>query len=203
MKIIFRTLLMAIAALTITATAFAQADAEGSKDYPGIARMPNTFLLTYGYLKFAAFDFPVATVHNQDKTQSVEGEKTFIRYKLKDGAERTSPLQKLRNYENAARAAGGQVVWDYINGAYSAQATLKLHQGSSEIWVYLNASTNDYELTIIARQAMAQPRIRPRKPRRHVPGQPSLSWNRPAAVIAARCGARCRPGGVLPRTGCR
>jgi outer membrane protein OmpA-like peptidoglycan-associated protein len=156
MKIISRTLLVAIAALSITSTVFAQADAEGSKDYPGIARMPNTFLQTYAHLQFDAFTFTVATVHNQDKTQSVEGEKTFIRYRVKDGAARTSPLQELRNYENAARAAGGQVVWDYINGDNNAQATLKLHQGSSEIWVYLNAYTNAYELTIIARQAMAQ-----------------------------------------------
>ncbi len=156
MKIIFRTLLVAIAALTIASTAFAQTDAEGSKDYPGIARMPNSFIMTYAYRKFDAFNFTVATVHNQDKTQSVEGEKTFIRYALKDGAQRTSPLQKVRNYENAARTAGGQVVWDYINGDNSAQATLKLHQGSSEIWVYLDASTNAYELTIVARQAMAQ-----------------------------------------------
>jgi outer membrane protein OmpA-like peptidoglycan-associated protein len=156
MKIIFRTLLVAIAALTIASTAFAQTDVEGSKDYPGIARMPNTFLQTYAHLQFDAFTFTVATVHNQDKTQSVEGEKTFIRYRVKDGAARTSPLQELRNYENAARAAGGQVVWDYINGDNNAQATLKLHQGSSEIWVYLNAYTNAYELTIIARQAMAQ-----------------------------------------------
>jgi len=156
MKIIFRTLLVAIAALTIASTTFAQADADGSKDYPGIARMPNTFLQTYAHLQFDAFTFTVATVHNQDKTQSVEGEKTFIRYRVKDGAARTSPLQELRNYENAARAAGGQVVWDYINGDNNAQATLKLHQGSSEIWVYLNAYTNAYELTIIARQAMAQ-----------------------------------------------
>ena len=156
MKLIFRTLLVALAAIAFTSTAFGQADAEGSKDFPGITRMPNTFLQSYNHLKFDAFKFPVATVHNQNQYKSIEGERYFIRYKIKDGAELTSPLQKIRNYENAAKASGGQVVWDTINGSNDAQATLKLHKGSSEIWVYLNAYTREYELNIIVVQAMAQ-----------------------------------------------
>jgi len=156
MKIIFRTLLLALAALTFASTAFGQADAEGSKDFPGISRMPNTWLQTYNHLQFDAFKFPIATVHNQYQYQSVEGERYFIRYKIKEGAEVTSPLQKIRNYENAAKAAGGQVVWDLMNGANGGEATLKLHKGSSEIWVYVNAYTRDYELNIVVVQAMAQ-----------------------------------------------
>jgi outer membrane protein OmpA-like peptidoglycan-associated protein len=156
MKLIFRTLLVALATIAFTSTAFGQADAEGSKDFPGITRMPNTFLQSYNHLKFDAFKFPVATVHNQNQYKSIEGERYFIRYKIKDGAELTSPLQKIRNYENAAKASGGQVVWDTINGSNDAQATLKLHKGSSEIWVYLNAYTREYELNIIVVQAMAQ-----------------------------------------------
>jgi outer membrane protein OmpA-like peptidoglycan-associated protein len=156
MKVIFRTLLVALAALTIASTAFGQADVDGSKDYPGISRMPNTWLQTYNHLKFDAFKFPVATVHNQTQYQSVEGERYFIRYNVKTGFERTSALQEIRNYENAAKAAGGQVVWDIIDGAGNAEATMKLHKGSSEIWVYLNAYTGQYELNIIEKQAMAQ-----------------------------------------------
>jgi len=156
MKVIFRTLLLALAALTIASTAFAQADADGSKDYPGISRMPNTWLQTYNHLKFDAFKFPIATVHNQNQYQSVEGERYFIRYNVKQGFERTSALQEVRNYENAAKAAGGQVVWDLIDGAGNVEATMKLHKGSSEIWVYLNAYTGQYELNIVEKQAMAQ-----------------------------------------------
>ena len=156
MKLISRTLIVALTTLAIASTAFGQADAEGSKDFPGITRMPNTFLQSYNHLKFDAFKFPVATVHNQNQYKSIEGERYFIRYKIKDGAELTSPLQKIRNYENAAKASGGQVVWDTINGSNDAQATLKLHKGSSEIWVYLNAYTREYELNIIVVQAMAQ-----------------------------------------------
>jgi outer membrane protein OmpA-like peptidoglycan-associated protein len=136
--------------------AFCQVDAPGSKDFPGITRMQNTFLQTYNHLKFDAFKFPVATVHNQNQYQSIEGERYFIRYKLKEGAERTSPLEKIRNYENAAKATGGQVVWDYINGTNQGEATLRLRKGGSEVWIYINAYVNEYSLDIIERQAMAQ-----------------------------------------------
>ena len=156
MKLISRTLIVALATLAIASTAFGQADAEGSKDFPGISRMPNTFLQTYNHLKFDAFKFPIATVHNQYQYKSIEGERYFIRYKIKEGAELTSPLQKIRNYENAAKASGGQVVWDLMNGSNGGEATFKLHKGSSEIWVYLNAYTRDYELNIVVVQAMAQ-----------------------------------------------
>jgi outer membrane protein OmpA-like peptidoglycan-associated protein len=151
-----RLALAVFAAVTITSTAFCQTDAAGSQDYPGISRMPNTFIQTYVYKQFEAFDFPIATVHNQDQKQHVEGQRYFIRYKLKAGVDRTSPLQKVRNYENAARATGGQVVWDHINGDNNSEATLKLHKGSTEIWIYLNAYTIEYELTIVEKQAMAQ-----------------------------------------------
>jgi outer membrane protein OmpA-like peptidoglycan-associated protein len=149
------TLLVLVAVLTVP-LAFAQTDAEGSKDYPGITRMPNTFLQTYNHLKYDAFKFPVATVHNQYQYQSVEGERYFIRYKVKEGGERTSPLQEIRNYENAARTAGGQVVWDFINGSNEGEATLKLHKSGSEVWIYVNAYAGEYSLDIIEKQAMTQ-----------------------------------------------
>ena len=136
--------------------ALCQSDQPGSKDYPGITRMPDTYLDTYRHLKFDAFDFPVATVNNQDKKQSVEGEKYYIRYVLKNGAERTSALQKIRNYENAARAAGGQVVWDHMNGSHDGEATLRLRKGASEVWVHVLAYTDDYALDIVEKQAMQQ-----------------------------------------------
>ena len=40
MKHIFRTLLVALAAVVIASTAFGQTDKPGSKDFPGVSRMP-------------------------------------------------------------------------------------------------------------------------------------------------------------------
>ena len=156
MKTGLHTLLVALAAIAIASTASAQNDQPGSKDFSGIARMPNTYISSYNYLKYDAFSFPVATVSNQEKKQSVEGERYFIRYNIKNGEERTSALQKIRNYENATKAAGGLVVWEHMNGTDNGELTLKLHKGTSEIWVYINAYINDYTLDIIVKQAMAQ-----------------------------------------------
>jgi len=155
-KLISRTLLVALAALTASSTALAQTDRPGSKDFPGISRMPNSYIQTYLYAKFDAYDFPVAATHGPVKKEHVEGEKYFIRYNVKEGFERTSPLQEIRNYENATKAAGGQVMWDAVSGGHDAQATLKLHKDSSEIWVYLSAFTGQCELNIVVKQAMAQ-----------------------------------------------
>jgi len=148
--------LLVIALAVVVPLAYGQADVAGSKDFPGISRMPDTYLNTYNHLKFDSFQFPIATVNNQEKKQTVEGERYFIRYKLKSGVEPTSPLQKVRNYENATKATGGQVVWEQIGRNGQAEATLRLRQGDSEVWVYLNAYTYDYAMDIIVRQAMAQ-----------------------------------------------
>jgi len=151
-----RSTLLVLTVVMTVPFALSQADQPGSKDYPGITRMPNTFIQTYNHLQFDAFNFTIATVNNRDKKQSVEGERYFIRYKLKDGAERTSPLQKIRNYENAAKASGGQVVWDSINGSNEGEVTLRLRKGASEVWVYINAYTSEYSLDIIEKGAMQQ-----------------------------------------------
>ena len=153
---IIRSTPFVLTVLMMVPLAFGQTDQPGSKDYPGITRMPNTFIQAYNHLKIDAFTFPIATVNNAEKKQSVEGERYFIRYKLKDGAERTSPLQKIRNYENAAKAAGGKVVWDAINGTNEGEATLRLQKGASETWVYINAYIYDYSLDIIEKEAMKQ-----------------------------------------------
>ena len=121
MNRIVRSASLVLIAVMSVSLAFSRTDKPGSKDHPGITRMPTTFLATYRYMQFDAFNFPVSD--NQDKKQSVEGEKYYIRHVLKNGAERTSPLQKLFNYENATKAAGGQLVWDHMNGSHDAQAT--------------------------------------------------------------------------------
>ena len=149
---LFFAVLFAATALPV----LAEQDLPGSKDFPGISRMPNTFIQSYNYSQFDTFAFPIAIVLNNDKTQSVEGKRTFLRYKINEGVERTSALQKIRNYENAAKSTGGTVVWDHIEGAGNARTTLKLRKGASEVWVYVNAYTAECELTIVEKEAMAQ-----------------------------------------------
>jgi OOP family OmpA-OmpF porin len=139
--------------MTVSLT-FAQTDMPGSKDYPGISRMPNTFILGYKYSQFDSFSFPV-TENNREKQQAVEGKLYFFHYKIKDGVTPGSALETIRNYQNAARSAGGQILYEYTAGI-NRRTTVRLRKGSAEIWLYLNAYTVDYEMTIVEKQLMEQ-----------------------------------------------
>jgi OmpA-OmpF porin, OOP family len=157
MKLFFRSLLVAQAAIVLTSTAFAadpQVDREGYKDFPGITRVPGFILREYGdcvETAFDAHDFWV-TQNGKDVQESVEGHKFWYRYRLKAGLPQPSVLQIMRNYQNAARSAGGQVLIDK-NGF----TTIRLNKGGKEVWLEVHTNAGyEYDLTIIEKEAMKQ-----------------------------------------------
>jgi outer membrane protein OmpA-like peptidoglycan-associated protein len=157
MKLISRTLLAALAALTIASTAIAfgeDKDYAGCKDHPGISRVPGFFLRESGECTETAFDahnFWV-TENGKDTKKSVEGHMYYYRYRLKQGLPFSSPLQVIRNYQNAARAVGGKILFDN-----SRVTTIRLTKDDKELWLdvapYQGA---EYDLTIIEKEAMKQ-----------------------------------------------
>ncbi|HXN48230.1 MAG TPA: OmpA family protein, partial [Bryobacteraceae bacterium] len=157
MKLFFRSLLVAQAAIVLTSTAFAadpQVDREGYKDFPGITRVPGFILREYGdcvETAFDAHDFWV-TQNGKDVQESVEGHKFWYRYRLKAGLPQPSVLQIMRNYQNAARSAGGQVLIDK-NGF----TTIRLNKGGKEVWLEVHTNAGyEYDLTIIEKEPMKQ-----------------------------------------------
>ena len=154
MKLAFRTLLVAIAAFVITSTAFAQEDVAGSRDYPGISRMPGYYIYEYTELPFDTFTFTVKEA-GKTKEQPVEGHRYDFRYNLRDNATMPSPVQILRNYQNAARSIGGQVLFD--NGE---DTTIRLKKDGKEAWLYVGTTNIPsgmfIRMTIIEKQAMQQ-----------------------------------------------
>ncbi len=157
MKFIFRTLLVAFAALTLFSTASAwgqQVDRAGYKDYPGIPRVPGFILREYGDCVETAFDAYKFWVKENGKNvqQSEEGHKYFFRYRLIQGQTPPSPLQIHRNYQNAARSAGGKVLIDE-NG----YTTILLNKGGKELWMEIHTTESGvYDLTIIEKEPMKQ-----------------------------------------------
>ena len=157
MKPISRTVLAALAAIAITSTAFAadpQVDRAGYKDYPGIPRLPGFILREIGdcvETAFDAHDFWV-TKDGKDVKQPVEGHMYWYRYRLKQGLPQLSVLQIMRNYQNAARSTGGQVLIDK-NGF----TTIRLNKGGKELWLEIHTNVGyEYDLTIIEKEAMKQ-----------------------------------------------
>lgn len=156
-------------------------DKEGCKDHPLFNRMPNFEIYGCASVDFDAVDFAKPGLKQWDKPenyQSIEGKVFNISYKLKEGASPASALQIIRNFQNAAKAAGGTVLGDFVNpfaaeltqntqrfmvdspGAtsYTRYTNLKFTKGNSEYWVNVAASDDyhDYNLVIVERQAMAQ-----------------------------------------------
>lgn len=153
-RTIFFTLL---GALTLAPPAFCQDDAEGSKDYPAITRMPGYYIGEYHDVQFDSFNFKVAKDKDtgDTKEQTIEGRMIKINYYLKEGVQETSALQVVRNFQNAARAAGAQILLD-DRGDNWHDTTWRMKRDGKEVWVLLEARSDAHVLTIVERQAMKQ-----------------------------------------------
>ncbi len=141
----------AAALLLLAAPAAAQQDVKGAVDHPAFTRMPGFAIRQYTQAPFDSYEFPVG----ERQKQTVEGRYTKIWYQAARGTTPPSPLQIVRNLEEAARRAGGTVVWE--NG--KTQATMKMRHQGNELWAYVVApigGIQNYTLHIVERQAMKQ-----------------------------------------------
>jgi OOP family OmpA-OmpF porin len=168
--------------LLISGPAAAQ-DKEGCKDHPLFSRMPNFQIYDCKSVEFDAVDFAKPGLKQWDTSkaddyQSVEGRIFSVSYKLKDGAPPSSALQIVRNFQNAAKAAGGIVLGDFASPfaaglkeniqkymvdspggtSYTRYTNLKFTKGQSEYWVNVAASDeyHDYNIVVVERQQMTQ-----------------------------------------------
>jgi len=145
---------LALLLAVVAVPASAQTDKPGSQDYPGISRMPDTYISDYNYSKFDSYSFPTGRGTASER-KTVEGKKYFLHYKLKTGAETGSALETVRNYQNAARAKGGEVLFEDIRGN-AGQTTIRMKKDASEVWIFVQAWIVDYELFIIETKPMEQ-----------------------------------------------
>ena len=145
-------LLVLFVLLILPLIVFADAqDKEGSKDPPLFNRMPGYYIYRYDDIQFDSYQFPVGP----GKTQAVEGHHYYYIYYPKDGIKQPSPLQIARNYINAIKAIGGQLVYNFHDP--DEDDVMKVVKNGMETWAYLRASANgSYELNIIEKQGMNQ-----------------------------------------------
>jgi outer membrane protein OmpA-like peptidoglycan-associated protein len=149
-------LIVSLVLVLSAAFAHSQNDKPGSKDYPGITRMPTYYIYGASEAKFDGFTFPV-TVNGKETEQQVEGHLYKYQYVQKENAAPTSTLQVIRNYQNAVKAAGGQVMNDASGDSGSwRNTTLRFTKGDKEVWILIEARSDHHDLTIVEKQAMAQ-----------------------------------------------
>jgi OmpA-OmpF porin, OOP family len=146
-RIIFLLFLM----LSGIAPLIAQEDREGSKDPALFTRMPGYHIYRYDDLQFDKYEFRIS----DQKSQVVEGHSLFIMYDLNENVQAPSPMQTTRNYTNAVKKIGGQLVYEYDDAG--PNVILKVVKSGMEVWAHVNASYNGtYSIHIIEKQAMNQ-----------------------------------------------
>jgi OOP family OmpA-OmpF porin len=148
-----------IAVVFVAASAAAQkplTDFAGLKDPALFTRMPNFFLLSAASVVDKQFDSYTFMVKGEKAVErkAVEGHLTAYKYVFdKNAGAIPSRLQILRNYQSAAAAIGGEVVYED-----QSRTTIVVAKGGNETWVDVSPIPNGYEysLTIVERQAMRQ-----------------------------------------------
>ncbi len=135
------------AVLGFGAGLYAQEDAEGCKDSPLLSRMKGFYISDCEH-NYDQVEFVVP-----DGAKVLEGQKTLINYTLAEGAAAPSEFQIIKNYINAIKSLGGEVVKEG-----DGQATLKLVKNGKEVWIDVSAynSGTVYSLTILELGEMAQ-----------------------------------------------
>jgi OOP family OmpA-OmpF porin len=130
----------------------AQEDYAGCKDPALFSRMPGYHIYRCEDLQFDRYEFQIAS----GKTQAVEGHHLMVMYDLNENVQTPSPLQTVRNYTNAIKKIGGQLVYEYDDGGVQ-YVVLKVVKDSKEVWACVASSPNgQVSINIIEKQAMKQ-----------------------------------------------
>ncbi len=149
---ISKVLFFLISTLLLTAqfVSAAEQDKPGCKDHPLLTRM-NDFYITYCMEnEYDSHDF----YDESGNKLAVEGRKWRIDYRLKKGSTQPGALKVKRNFINAVKKIGGEVLKE--RGKY--QAWMKVDRGGKEIWIDVRAvgSGERYYLNIVETTTMAQ-----------------------------------------------
>ena len=170
---------MMLVALCAPSTAKAQTDQAGCKDFELFTRFPGHYIAHCVQSPFEARKFPVGPIAADGTTKlvEVEGKWRVVTYRPTEGSTPASPLQIQRNFQNAAKAAGGTIEGSYPewckfmldesfavgNRCTNRGSTLKFLKDGKETWVFVNATSstftgyNDgYSVMILEKEAMAQ-----------------------------------------------
>jgi OmpA-OmpF porin, OOP family len=147
--------------LFISNSIAAAQDIEGSKDHPLLSRYPNATILEY-IKDYSAVEFATRQAANgKIERKAIEGDRTMIRY-FYAADNQPSPLQIIRNYQNAIKKIGGVIVYERLpRDSDSGETTLKVTSGGKEIWVQVapdifSAPTRSYLLHVVEIAAMEQ-----------------------------------------------
>jgi OmpA-OmpF porin, OOP family len=150
-------LLLAALLLLAATEAVAESDVAGSRDHPLFNRMAGYWIEDYEASDFNSRAFYVGRGGLEWDEKTVEGRKTEITYRIREGAKEPSSLAIVRNYINAAAQAGGKVVYQNDDPG-NRIATIVLSKGGREVWVEVKGADGGgwYTIAVVEKDGMAQ-----------------------------------------------
>lgn len=153
--------LLLLCAVLLGLPALAADDMAGAKDHPLLSRYPDSHIVEYQQ-NYNALQFAIGSQDGAPQRQTVEGEATQIRYFHNALEHQPSPLQLLRNYQNAIESIGGEVLYERLpQDGDGGETTLRVNSGGKTVWVRVepeifSAPTQSYQLLIVEVAAMQQ-----------------------------------------------
>jgi len=130
----------------------AQDDQEGCKDPALFTRMTGFHIYRCEDLQFERTEFWI----NAEKKEAIEGHYLMVIYYLNENMQAPSGLQIARNYTNAIKKIGGQIIYEYDDGGIQ-NSVMKLVKDGKELWAQVSAGGNGmYTIYINEKQAMSQ-----------------------------------------------
>lgn len=130
------------------------ANADEGKSVPYFSRIPRYYVSDNMDRDFDEFKFLTG-----EGAKRIEGKKFQANYYIKDDVAAASPLQIIRNYENAVLSMGGTKLYDGEDpDRVGRVATFKVVKGTKELWLDVNAYNdgNAFTVTLIEKEAMRQ-----------------------------------------------
>ena len=129
-------------------------DAEGCQDYPLFQRKAGYRMETCIIKDADTVAFPIENRISQDmKMQTVMGNSSFYWYIASADSARIPALIMFRNFEDSLRKHRGYVVARAIEiGNPGSFITGKIEKENVTIWMLIQASNNDYMLTVVEKQ---------------------------------------------------
>lgn len=133
-------------------------DAEGCKDHPLFNRMPNYHIMECELREFDTHNFTIENTTDEDaKTETVEGKYYYYAFHLNENVQEMSDVQIFRNFDNALKKINAKIVGKVVaSGNSYSFICAKIEKGNQETWVRIQASSPEYYITIVEREAMKQ-----------------------------------------------
>jgi OmpA-OmpF porin, OOP family len=166
-----------LATLAVSLTALAYEDVENCKDHPLFNRLPGFYITYCDSSQFDLRRFPKGPLveragEKRAAVVDVEGPVWKFGYELQDGVTKPSPLQIMRNFQNATKRGGGTIEGEYPgwcegmldeslnvgNGCTHYGVSMRFSRSGREVWAYAQARGNGegYDLVIVEREQMKQ-----------------------------------------------